>query len=158
MPGLMAADADRERYCMDYVNTCIERDVKIPAQAGELTELHDIPVAAGTGQQLGYSETADGIGVSAPTAKARIPIPERSGIVFILYPYAINAARRPVKTPKTYFMGAGPAAYLSRWPDAPTPENEPTDGAFHETCAATENAKSYRNAGKPAGLYYLQGY
>ena len=158
MPKLRATDMDRDRYYMDYVNTYIERDVKDLAQVGKLTEFYSFLVymAARTGQELKYSEIAGDIGVSAPTAKAWVSILERSGILFILRPYAVNITKRLVKTPKVYFMDTGLAAYLCRWPDALTLENGPMDGAFLETYAVTEIVKSYYNAGKPVDLYYYR--
>ncbi|MCR4706883.1 MAG: AAA family ATPase, partial [Clostridiales bacterium] len=124
MPKLRATDVDRDRYYMDYVNTYIERDVKDLAQVGKLTEFYSFLVymAARTGQELKYSEIAGDVGISAPTAKAWVSILERSGILFILRPYAVNITKRLVKTPKAYFMDTGLAAYLCRWPDALTLE------------------------------------
>ena len=158
MPRLRATDTERDRYYMDYINTYIERDVKDLAQVGKLTEFYSFLVymAARTGQELKYSEIAGDIGVSAPTAKAWVSILERSGIIFILRPYASNVTSRLVKTPKVYFMDTGLAAYLCRWPDAATLESGPMDGAFLETYAVTEIVKSYYNAGKPVDLYYYR--
>ena len=58
------------------------------------------------------------IGISAPAAKAWVSISERSGVIFILHPHYSNIPKRLVKTPKTYFMDTGHAAYLCRWPNA----------------------------------------
>lgn len=158
MPRLITRQIDRDRYYMDYVNTYIERDVKDLAQVGKLTEFYTFLVymAARTGQALKYSDISRDIGISAPTAKAWVAILERSGVIFILRPYAANITKRLVRTPKVYFMDTGLAAYLCRWPDALTLENGPMDGAFLETYAVTEIVKSYQNAGKPVDLYYYR--
>ena len=37
------------------------------------------------------------------------------GVVYLLEPYANNALKRLVKTPKFYFCDTGLAAHLSRW-------------------------------------------
>lgn len=158
MPKLRATDLDRDRFYMDYINTYIERDIKDLAQVGKLNEFYDFLVymAARTGQELKYSDIANAIGISAPTAKAWVSILERSGVIFILHPYYSNITKRLVKTPKVYFMDTGLAAYLCRWPNAATLENGAMDGAFLETYVVTEIVKSCFNAGKPADLFYYR--
>ncbi len=158
MPKLRATDLDRDRFYMDYVNTYIERAIKDLAQVGKLNEFYDFLVymAARTGQELKYSDIANAIGISAPTAKAWVSILERSGVIFILHPYYSNITKRLVKTPKVYFMDTGLAAYLCRWPNAATLENGAMDGAFLETYVVTEIVKSCFNAGKPADLFYYR--
>ena len=158
MPRLRIADINRDRYYMDYVNTYIERDVKDLAQVGKLTEFYSflVHMAARTGQELKYSQIANDIGVSTPTAKAWVSILERSGIIYVLRPFATNVTNRLVKTPKVYFMDTGLAAYLCRWPDALTLENGPMDGAFLETYAVTEIVKNRQNMGRPVDLHYYR--
>ena len=129
MPRLHSSDLDRDRYyCM----------------------------AARTAQELRYDEIAGVLGVSAPTVKAWVSILERSGVIYILRPYASNITKRLIKTPKMYFMDTGLAAYLCRWPTADTLEKGAMDGAFFETYVVTEIVKSCFNAGRPADLYYYR--
>ena len=158
MPKLRSTDMDRDRFYMDYINTYIERDIKDLAQVGKLGEFYDFLVfmAARTGQELKYDESASAIGVSAPTGKSWVAILERSGVIFIRRPYYANITKRLVKTPKVYFMDTGLAAYLCRWPSAETLENGAMDGAFFETYVVTEIVKSYFNAGKPVDLFYYR--
>ncbi|MBR4242211.1 MAG: DUF4143 domain-containing protein, partial [Eubacterium sp.] len=110
--------------------------------------------ASRTSQQLKYSEIANSIGVSAPTAKEWVSILERSGIIYLLKPFYQNISKRLVKTPKIYFMDTGLAAYLCRWPNAETLENGAMDGAFLETYCVSEIVKSYYNSGKRPDLFY----
>lgn len=158
MPKLRSTELDRDRFYMDYVNTYIERDIRDLAQVGKLSEFYDFLVymAARTGQELKYTDIADAIGVSAPTAKSWISILESSGVIFILRPYYSNLTKRLVKTPKVFFMDTGLAAYLCRWPNAATLESGAMDGAFFETYAVSEIVKSYHNAGKPVDLFYYR--
>ena len=155
---MRVSDLDNDRYYMDYINTCLERDIQDLAQVGKLNEFYDflVFVAARTGQELKYDEIAKTIGVSLPTAKSWISILERSGVIFILRPYFSNISKRLVKTPKVYFMDTGLAAYLCRWPNAETLANGAMDGAFFETYVVTEIVKSYYNAGKPVDLFYYR--
>lgn len=158
MPKLIATNLDRERFYTDYINTYLERDIKELALVGKLGEFYDFLVfmAARTSMELKYSEIANAIGISAPTAKEWVSILERSGIIFILRPYYNNITNRLVKTPKMYFMDTGLAAYLCRWPNAETLEKGAMDGAFFETYAVSEIVKSYYNAGKRPDLYYYR--
>lgn len=158
MPKLVASNLDRERFYMDYVNTYLERDIKELAQVGKHKAFADflIFMAARTAQELKYEEIARAVGISSPTAKEWISILERSGIIYILRPYASNISRRLVKTPKVYFMDTGLAAFLCRWPSPETLENGAMDGAFFETYVVSEILKSYYNAGKQPNLYYYR--
>ena len=158
MPKLIATDMDRERFYADYINTYLERDIKELSLVGKLGEFYDFLVfmAARTSMELKYSEIANAIGISAPTAKEWVSILERSGIIYILRPYYSNITNRLVKTPKMYFMDTGLAAYLCRWPNAETLENGAMDGAFFETYVVSEIVKSYYNAGKRPDLYYYR--
>lgn len=158
MPKMSATDLDWERFYMDYINTYLERDIKELAQVGKLSEFYDFLVymAARTSQELKYSEIANAIGISAPTAKEWVSILERSGVIFILRPYYTNITNRLVKTPKMYFLDTGLAAYLCRWPNAETLENGAMDGAFFETYAVSEIVKSFFNAGMRPNLYYYR--
>ena len=158
MPKLIVSDMDRERFYADYVNTYLERDIKDLSLVGKLGEFYDFLVfmAARTSMELKYSEIANAIGVSAPTAKEWVSILERSGIIYILRPYYNNITNRLVKTPKMYFLDTGLAAYLCRWPNAETLENGAMDGAFFETYAVSEIVKNYYNAGKRPDLYYYR--
>lgn len=158
MPKLNTTDLDRERFYMDYVNTYLERDMKELALVGKLGAFYDFLVfmAARTSMELKYSEIANAIGISAPTAKEWVSILERSGVIFILHPYYTNITNRLVKTPKMYFMDTGLAAYLCRWPNAETLENGAMDGAFFETYVVSEIVKSYYHTGKRPDLYYYR--
>lgn len=158
MPKPAATDLDRERFYTDYINTWLERDIKELAQVGKLGEFYDFLVfmAARTAQELKYSEIANAIGISSPTAKEWVSILERSGVIFILRPYHTNITSRLVKTPKVYFMDTGLAAYLCRWPSAGTIANGAMDGAFLETYVVSEIVKSYFNAGRRPDIYYYR--
>ncbi len=158
MPKLLTTNIERERFYTDYINTYLERDIKELALVGKLGEFYDFLVfmAVRTSMELKYSEIANAIGISAPTAKEWVSILERSGIIFILRPYYDNITNRLVKTPKMYFLDTGLAAYLCRWPNVETLESGAMDGAFFETYVVSEIVKSYYNAGKRPDLYYYR--
>ena len=158
MPKIITTDIDRNRYYMDYVNTYLERDVKDFAQIGKIDEFYNFIVfmAANTAQELKYDTISKAIGVSVPTIKAWVTILERSGIIYILKPYANKITDRLIKTPKVYFMDTGLAAYLTKWPNAETLESGSSAGAFFETYVVSELIKNYYNNGKEINLYYYR--
>lgn len=159
MPKINTVNINREKYYSDYINTYLERDINELEQVGKLDEFYDFLVfmASRTAQELHYDQIAKTIGISATTAKAWVTILERSGIIFILRPYANNITNRLVKTRKVYFMDTGLAAYLCRWPNSETLCNGYMDGAFLETYVISEIVKSYYNNGKSVeNLYYYR--
>lgn len=158
MPRVVSGDVEAERYYSDYISTYLEKDVRDYAHIGKLHEFSDflIYMAAHTGQELKMSEIAVSVGISAPTAKEWVSILESSGILYILRPYHTNITSRLVKTPKTYFLDTGLAAWLCRWPNAQTLQNGAMNGAFFETYAVSEILKSYYNSGTRPDLYYYR--
>lgn len=158
MPKIISTEIDAARYYMDYINTYLEKDIKDYANIGKLTEFSNflIYMAARTGQELVYSDIANAIGISQPTAKEWVSLLEQSGVIFILRPYFNNITKRLVKTPKVYFLDTGLAAYLCRWPSGEVIEKGAMDGAFFETYVISEIVKSYYNSGKQPNLYYYR--
>lgn len=158
MPKLLTTEIDRDRFYADYINTYLERDIKILAQVGDLSTFYDflVMIATRTAQELKCDELSKEIGVSAPTIKSWVSILERSGIIAILQPYCSSLSKRLIKTPKVYFMDTGLCAYLCRWPNAETLSVGAMDGAILETYVVSEIIKSYFNAGKRPDLYYYR--
>nr|MCR5661610.1 DUF4143 domain-containing protein [bacterium] len=103
--------------------------------------------AARTGQLLNYSSIASEVGVSEVTIKEWISILEKSGVVYLLKPYASSALKRAVKTPKLYFRDTGLCCYLTRWLTPETLMNGAMAGAMFETFIISEILKSYSNEG-----------
>lgn len=158
MPKLTQANVEREQYYASYVDTYLQKDIIDFARIGKLREFSNflIYMAAHTSQELKFSEIAKSLGISAVTAKEWVSILERSGIIYILYPYFNNISKRLIKTPKAYFLDTGLAAYLCRWPSAETLANGAMDGAFFESFVVSEIVKSFYNAGKRPDLYYFE--
>lgn len=159
LPGVaLYPEVDRDIYYSSYMNTYIERDISALEQVGKLEEFRSFVtyMAANTAQELKYDSISKAVGVSAPTVREWVSILERSGIIYILRPYASNVAKRLVKTPKCYFLDTGLAAFLTSWPNAETLMNGNAAGAFFETYVVGEILKGYTNNGKPANLYYYR--
>ena len=124
MPKLRTSKLERERFYAEYINNYLEREIRSAAQVLKVNEFYDFLVllASHTAQELNYKKLAISLDVSAPTIKYWIFLLERSGMIFLLYPYFNQGAKRLVKRPKVYFMDTGLVAYLARWPNAQTLE------------------------------------
>ncbi|MEE0940346.1 MAG: DUF4143 domain-containing protein [Bifidobacteriaceae bacterium] len=108
---------------------------------------------------LNYANIADETGVSIPTVKKWISMLERTGIVYILQPFAPASLNRAIKTPKIYFRDTGLACYLTRWLTADALKNSAMAGNMFETFAVSEIIKSFENEGRDykISLYYYRG-
>jgi predicted AAA+ superfamily ATPase len=138
-----------ERFWGAYVRTYIERDVRSLSQVGDELKFQRFmtALAARTGTLLNLSQAAGDAGISNNTAERWLSILRASGLVFRLQPFAANAAKRMVKTPKLYFMDTGLAAYLTSWSSAEVLRDGAVAGHFFETFVITEILKSYLNQG-----------
>jgi predicted AAA+ superfamily ATPase len=151
-------NVDRKRYYESYLETYISRDVKDLTQvADELSFLRFISVAAArTATNVNYETLASESGISAPTAKQWLSVLVSSGIVTLIPPYANNALKRVIKSPRMYFLDTGLGAYLTRINSAEFLEGGAMDGAFFETWVVSEIYKSYINNGDRPPLYYYR--
>ena len=136
-------------YYQSYVKTYLERDVNRLVKASNHTTFVKFmtAVAARTGQMLNYANIASEVGVSEVTIKEWISILEKSGLIYLLKPYAPNVLKRAIRTPKLYFRDTGLCCYLTRWLTPETLKNGAMAGAMFETFVINEVLKSYANEG-----------
>lgn len=158
MPVVYTQAPPLDTFFGSYINLYISRDIRDLTQvADEMVFLKFlITVAARTGQMLNYTDLANEIGITAPTAKQWISLLVTSGIVYLLEPYYNNALKRITKTPKVYFLDTGLAAYLLKWSNAEVLETGAMSGSFFETHVVSEIIKSYYNAGKRPPISYYR--
>jgi predicted AAA+ superfamily ATPase len=146
---------DHEVYYGSYVQSYIERDVRDFYNISRPIQFFDFitVVAAQTGQLLNYTSLASDIGIEVKTAQLWMGILERSGIVYLLYPYSPNITNRIIKTPKMYFLDTGLVAYLTKWLTPESLMNGAMAGAILETYVLGEILKSYLHNGKKPSMY-----
>lgn len=159
-PELYDIDRDWQDYYSSYVSTYIERDIHELISADSITFTKFLTaVAARTGEMLNYANIASDVGVSETTIKKWISILERTGIVFLLQPYAPSALSRAVKTAKIYFRDTGLACYLTRWLTADALKMSAVAGNMFETFVVSEILKSYANEGLDYrfNIFYYRG-
>jgi len=145
-PELIASKKiKREAFYESYIQSYIERDVRDFYSIEKPVQFYNFlsAVAARTGNLVNYSNLARDIGIDVKTAQTWMGILERSGLVYLLYPYSLNVTSRIIKTPKVYFLDTGLCAYLCRWETPQTLYAGAMDGAILETWCFGEILKSY---------------
>jgi len=143
-------DTEREwgDFYASYVATYIERDINKLITVDSVMFLRFMTaVAARTGSMLDYTNISTELGVSAPTVKTWISILERTGIIYLLWPYSSNHLKRIIKAPKIYFRDTGLACYLTRWLTPETLKVSAVNGSMFETFMVSEILKTYANEG-----------
>ena len=150
MPALYQKESDTDIFYSKYVNNYIERDVRNLTQIGDTLSFLKfmIALASRIGQLLNLNNIASEIGISIPTAQRWLSILVSSNIIYLLQPYYNNIMKRAVKTPKTYFLDTGLAAYLTKWKNKDVLEAGIMAGNFFENFIIIEIIKSYYNIGK----------
>lgn len=146
-PDIVAQGVDRHRFLASYVQTYLERDVRMLTAVQDLSLFQSVVelLATRIGNLLNLNDIAKEVGVSLPTVRRWLSILESTGIIFLLRPYARNMSQRVVKTPKLYFADTGLAAWLLRYPDATSLEVGPQSGALFENLVILECLKHKEN-------------
>lgn len=149
---------DRNAFYSAYIRTYIERDIKdLSSISNEMKFLNFIRVvAARTGQVLKYSELANAVDISEPTAKTWLSVLVSSNLVYLLEPYYCNITKRMTKMPKIYFLDTGLCSYLTGWSSPEVIEKGAMNGAFFETFVVSEILKSYRHNGERPLIYWYR--
>lgn len=153
-------DMNHDLFFGSYIDTYLERDIRILGQVGDLHRFFRFlrATAARTGQLLNYSDLARDADVSVPTAKNYLSILIASGLVALLEPYYSNLIKRLTRTPKLYFLDTGLCAYLTDWSSPETLEAGAMAGPIFETWCFSEILKSWRNSGKRPAFYYFRDF
>ena len=149
---------DRNAFYSAYIRTYIERDIRdLSSISNEMKFLNFIRVvAARTGQVLKYSDLANAVDISEPTAKTWLSVLVSSNIVYLLEPYYRNITKRMTKMPKIYFLDTGLCSYLTGWSSPEVIEKGAMNGAFFETFVVSEILKSYRHNGERPLIYWYR--
>ncbi len=155
-PRLYDYDIPPGDFYASYVQTYIERDVRMIRNIGDLSRFHlFLKLSAGrTGQLLNYSSLAGECGISHTTASQWMSVLEASYIVFLLRPYHKNFKKRLVKMPKLYFYDTGLASYLLDIQGSSQLETHYGRGALFESFVISEFQKEQFNQGQAPNCYF----
>ena len=147
--------ASRSLWFASYLQTYIERDVRI------ITQVRDLPtfrrflslLASRHGQFLNKSDIAAPLGVSVSTVGEWMYVLEVTGQIILVPPYFENFGKRLVKTPKVYWGDSGLACHLLGIRTQAELERSPFLGALFEGFVASEILKSQINRGQRKEIY-----
>ena len=157
-PDVVAHGVDRNRFYSSYVQTYLERDIRLMTAVHDLKQFQNLVglLAARIGNLLNLNELAKEAGVSAPTVRRWIALLETAGLIYLLRPYSGNLSKRIVKSPKLYFGDTGLAAWLLRYPTAESLRHGPQSGAFFENLVLLECLKHQANFGAAGELFFYR--
>ncbi|MBI5415682.1 MAG: ATP-binding protein [Candidatus Omnitrophica bacterium] len=155
-PRIYDQKIDPEDLYANYVQTYIERDVRLLKNIHDLTAFHSFLklCAHRSGQLLNLSSLATDCGITHNTAKAWLSLLEASYIVFLLQPHHKNFNKRLVKMPKMYFYDTGLAAYLAGIEDKQHLLHHPLRGPLFESFVISDLLKMRFNKGEGSNLYF----
>ena len=139
-----------------YVQTYLERDVRMLRQVGDLVQYQNFlrVLAARSAQLLSLTDIARDLGVAVNTVKAWLSVLEATHQVMVLRPYFANVGKRLVKTPKVYFTDVGTLCYLAGLKDPQHAASGPMGGAILETAVLSELVKTLTHRGFTPRVYF----
>ncbi len=144
------------KYYLDYIQTYIERDVRLIKNISNLSLFKKFLVllAARTGQILNISSLAEDCGINFKTAQEWISVLEASYIIFLLPPYYKNYKKRVIKSPKIYFYDIGILCALLNIDNPKQLSYHFLRGNIFETFVVSEFVKRKYNEGKNLNFYF----
>ncbi len=154
----LAANPGRDEWMWHagYVQTYLERDVRMLRQVGDLSQFQSFlrALAARSAQLLNLADLARDLGLALNTVKAWLSVLEATYQVIVLRPYFSNVGKRLVKTPKVYFADVGTLCYLAGLKDPEHASSGPMGGAILETAVLSEIVKTLTHRGLEPQVYF----
>ncbi len=154
----LAARPERDAglYHAGYVQTYLERDVRMLRQVGDLSLFQSFLrlLAARSAGLINKAELARDLGVSLNTVKAWLSVLEATFQVVELRPYFANVGKRLVKSPKVFFTDLGTLCYLAGLKDPEHAASGPMGGAIMETAVFSEIYKTLTHRGVDPEIYF----
>ena len=151
-PRIYDKDVNPVFYYQSYIQTYIERDVRLLKNVGNLNSfIKFIKLCAGRiGQLLNLSALANECGISASTATEWLSVLEASYICYRVAPDFNNFNKRLVKTPKLYFYDTGLACSLLNITSSDQLATHYLKGGLFENLVINEVVKrAYNDARQP---------
>jgi predicted AAA+ superfamily ATPase len=157
-PGLYEKKIPPSIFFNNYIQTYLERDVRLLKNVGDLTLFNRfLRLCAGRiGQPLNLSTLATDLGLSVNTVKSWFSVLEASYIIFYLQPFHNNFNKRIIKTPKFYFFDTGLVCHLLGIESPAQLETYPTFGNIVENAIVADLFKKRSNAGKRPAFWFWQ--
>lgn len=144
-PEALARTSERRRqdWGRAYLDAVLTRDLRDIAEIERLTELPKFVrlLAEHAGQLVNYSEFGKAIGVNYKTGQRYVGLLEQIFLVASLQPWATNAIKRIIKTPKLHFLDSGLLATVRGLTAVRIAQDRGAFGALLETFVFAEMTK-----------------
>ena len=158
MPELTNGRIKPSVYYKNYVNSYIERDVRLISNIENTSSFNRFLVllAGRIGQLVNLNTLSGEVGVSHTTLNSWLNILEASFIVFRLEPYYANIGKRLIKTPKIYFTETGLAAYLLGIKNSEQVSSHPLRGNLFENLVVGDVLRHEKNSDNDGDLFFFR--
>lgn len=155
-PRLYSASLDPGRFYDNYVQTYLERDIRLLKSVADLTTFHRfLQLCAGrVGQVVNYTSLADDTGISHNTARAWLGLLQTSYVVRPLIPHYRNFSKQIIKSPKLYFTDTGLLCSLLEIAKPEQLTHHYLKGGIFENLVVAEFEKAQANAGRRRMLHF----
>ncbi len=159
-PEPALAPVKRELWLRSYVQTYVERDVRL---LHDIQDLRAFEVFLGLcasrhGQEFNKAALARECGVSEPTIKTWGHVLAASYLLYFLAPYHRNYGKRLVKTSKLYVLDTALAAWLTRQPSPAAALAGGMGGALFEGWVVAEAVKTFALLGRIPDLFFWRSH
>lgn len=157
-PRLIDKDMDPQVFYTSYINTYLERDIRMLSKVHDLNLFHKfLSLCAGrTGCIFNKTSLANETGIDVKTVGNWLSLLQTSFIIYLLQPWHANVNKRMIKSPKLYFYDTGLVCRLLRIRESQELDNHPLKGQIFETFVVSEYLKKFYNQGLEAPLYYYR--
>lgn len=155
-PKLFDQKIDTAGYYANYIQTYVERDVRLIKNITDLSLFKKFLnlCAARTGQLLNVSSLAQDCGINHKTAESWLSILEASFIIYLLRPHHKNYNKRVIKMPKIYFYDTGLLCSLLGLTNKEHLKNHYLKGGIFESFIISEFIKYRYNQGMKPNIYF----
>ena len=157
-PDVLIHKVDGKYFFPSYVQTYLERDIRLIQNVGDLTLFQNFLrlLALRIGNILNITSIANDLGIAVTTCKRWLSLLENSGIIYLLRPWFRNIGKRLIKSPKLFFTDTGLASYLLRINSTPLMDNSDYNGALFENFIIMELLKLKQNFSSDFDIWYYR--
>ncbi|MBT3316937.1 ATP-binding protein [bacterium] len=157
-PGLHQEGIEPRRFYNNYLQTYLERDVRLLAGLRNLSQFQSLLtlLAGRVGQVVNLSSLSNDVGVSSTTIREWLNVLKATYVIFELPPYFKNIRKRVIKSSKIYFTDVGVASYLLGIHNEEQAMRDPLRGNLYENIIISDIFKSAYNKGIRPEFYFFR--
>ena len=148
----------RHRWCLDYLDAIVQRDVRDVAEVGRLGEMPRLLrlLAMHSGRLVNSAEIGAPLGIDRKTAQRYTDILEALFLVATVPAWSSNQIKRLIKAPKLHFLDSGLLAALLGIDAARIKADRSLLGPLLETFVYGELAKQVGWSDKRIGFFHFR--